>query len=185
MRIALIDNRDSFVFNLRQMLRTAGAEVTILPNTDLQAPERFDRLVLSPGPGLPGEAGVLEDIIRTYADHKPMLGICLGEQAIATAFGGSLHNLQHVFHGIRSDIQRIADDPLLTPLPKIFPAGRYHSWTVCSESLPDCLRVTAISHDEQIMALRHKTLPVYGLQFHPESVLTPNGQQIIDAFINL
>lgn len=187
MKIALIDNYDSFTYNLSHMVKELGADVTVLRNDQFELPqlEAFDKIILSPGPGIPCEAGLLLDVIRHYAGKKPILGVCLGEQAIGEAFGGTLTNLSQVFHGIQTRIQCIAPDPLFEGLPTEFEVGRYHSWVVNQEGLPDCLTVTAISPEGQIMALRHNTLPVYGIQFHPESVLTPSGKQMIANFLKL
>lgn len=137
-----------------------------------------------PGPGIPEEAGLLMDVIRTYAGKKPILGVCLGEQAIGEVFGGKLTNLDDVFHGIQSQIKLTVSDYLFEGLPSKIKVGRYHSWIVDKNSLPDCLEVTAVSEEGYIMALRHKTLDIRGVQFHPESVLTPEGKQILYNWIN-
>lgn len=144
----------------------------------------FDKILLSPGPGIPEEAGLLMDVIRTYAGKKPILGVCLGEQAIGEVFGGKLTNLDDVFHGIQSQIKLTVSDYLFEGLPSKIKVGRYHSWIVDKNSLPDCLEVTAVSEEGYIMALRHKTLDIRGVQFHPESVLTPEGKQILYNWIN-
>lgn len=185
MKILLIDNYDSFTYNLFQYLEEAGAEVTVVRNdqfhlTDVSA---YDKIVLSPGPGIPSEAGLLEDVIKAYADQKPILGICLGEQAIGEVFGGQLHNLDHVFHGVQTPAHIVADDYLFKGLPRDIQVGRYHSWVVQAEDLPDCLEVTALSDEGQIMALRHKEYDVHGIQFHPESILTPDGRTMIENFV--
>lgn len=185
MEIAIIDNYDSFTYNLSHLLKELGATVTVLRNDQfrLEELERFDKLLLSPGPGIPEEAGLLLDVIRHYSGKKPILGVCLGEQAIAEAFGGKLINLEEVYHGIQSRVRRIADDRLFRSLPDEFPVGRYHSWVVSSEAFPDCLEVTAVSQEGHIMALRHRTLDVHGIQFHPESVLTPYGKTMIQNWL--
>lgn len=185
-KVILIDNYDSFTYNLFQLLEEEGAEVTVRRNDRfrLEELEPYDRIVLSPGPGIPDEAGLLKAVIRRYAASKPMLGVCLGEQAIAEVFGGRLYNLSQVFHGVQTPVQVVADDPLFRQLPQSFPVGRYHSWVVSSEGLPDCLEVTARSEEGQIMALRHKVYDVHGIQFHPESILTPCGRQIIQNFLS-
>ena len=185
MHIAIIDNYDSFTYNLSHLVKQLGAQVTVLRNDRFQLPELepFDKLILSPGPGIPTEAGLLLEVIRHYAGEKPMLGVCLGEQAIGEAFGGRLTNLSEVFHGVQTPVQIVAQDPLFKGLPATIQVGRYHSWVVDQQDLPDCLEVTAVSNEGQIMALHHKELPIHGIQFHPESVLTPEGKVIIQNFL--
>lgn len=185
MKIVIIDNYDSFVYNLSHLLKELGAEVTVKRNDQfkLEELEEFDKILLSPGPGIPEEAGLLLDVIRTYAGKKPILGVCLGEQAIGEVYGGKLTNLDEVFHGIQSPITLTTPDYLFEGLPSQIQVGRYHSWVVDQKELPDCLEVTAVSKEGYIMALRHKTLDVRGVQFHPESVLTPDGKQILANWI--
>lgn len=185
MKIVIIDNYDSFVYNLSHLLKELGAEVTVKRNDQFQLEEleAFDKILLSPGPGIPEEAGLLLDVIRTYAGKKPILGVCLGEQAIGEVYGGSLTNLDEVFHGIQSTITLTTPDYLFEGLPSQIQVGRYHSWVVDQKGLPDCLEVTAVSKEGYIMALRHKTLDVRGVQFHPESVLTPDGKQMLSNWI--
>jgi anthranilate synthase component 2 len=185
MKVVIIDNYDSFTYNLSHLLKELGAEVTVYRNDRfrLEDLEAFDKIVLSPGPGIPSEAGLLLDVIRRYAGVKPILGVCLGEQAIGEAFGGKLTNLSEVFHGVQTPITLTADDYVFKGLPKELPVGRYHSWVVDKEGLPDCLEVTAVSQEGYIMALRHRTLDVHGIQFHPESVLTPDGKAMIRNFL--
>ena len=185
LRIVLIDNYDSFVFNLRQLLEEAGAKVDVVHNDafaldDLQ---EYDKIVFSPGPGVPDEAGLMMDVIRHYAGRKPMLGICLGEQAIGEVFGARLVNLKHVFHGRLSHIEQYANDYIFFGLPRRIQVGRYHSWVVDKKDLPDSLLVTAMSDEGQIMALRHKDYDIHGIQFHPESILTPDGAAMIANFL--
>lgn len=183
--IAIIDNYDSFTYNLVQLVEQAGARVTVLRNDRFALPDlaAYDKLLLSPGPGIPQEAGLLMPVIRTYAATKPILGVCLGEQAIGEAFGARLCNLSDVFHGVQTEISLdgpgVADDYLFDGLPHRLTVGRYHSWVVSREGLPDVLAVTAVSDEGLIMGLRHRTLDVHGIQFHPESVLTPLGERII------
>lgn len=185
MKICIIDNYDSFTYNLSHLVKQLGAEVTVLRNDRFTLPQLkpFDKLILSPGPGIPSEAGLLLDVIRHYADTKPMLGVCLGEQAIGEAFGGKLTNLSDVFHGVQTPIEVVADDPLFAGLPRRMDVGRYHSWVVDRAGLPDCLEVTALSAEGYIMALRHRQYPIHGIQFHPESVLTPQGKQMISNWL--
>lgn len=186
MNILLIDNYDSFCYNLFQILEEEGAHVTVWRNDcfDLDDVEAFDKIVLSPGPGIPSEAGLLLQVIARYANTKPILGVCLGEQAIGEHFGATLFNLPHVFHGIQTPAHIVADDYLFRGIERDILVGRYHSWVVQNERLPDCLEVTAVSDEGQIMALKHRTLDVHGIQFHPESILTPCGRQIIANFVN-
>ena len=186
MKIVIIDNYDSFTYNLSHLVKELGAEVTVLRNdcSALEDLEAFDKILLSPGPGIPSEAGLLLDVIRTYAGRKPILGVCLGEQAIGEVFGGKLTNLNEVFHGIQSPVKIIASDYLFEGLPQEIPVGRYHSWVVDREGFPESLEITAISQEGYIMALRHKELDIHGIQFHPESVLTPDGKQMISNWIH-
>lgn len=188
--IAIIDNYDSFTYNLVQLVEQAGARVTVLRNDRFALPDlaAYDKLLLSPGPGIPQEAGLLMPVIRTYAATKPILGVCLGEQAIGEAFGAQLYNLSDVFHGVQTEISLsgsdVADDYLFDGLPRRLAVGRYHSWVVSHENLPDVLAVTAVSDEGLIMGLCHRKLDVHGIQFHPESVLTPLGERIIQNWIN-
>ena len=188
MNILLIDNYDSFTYNLFQYITEEGGadvNVTVWRNDqfDIDDVERFDKIVLSPGPGVPDEAGLLKAVIRRYAPTKPILGVCLGEQAIGEVFGAEIYNLNTVFHGIQSSVRIVADDYIFDGLAPIQQVGRYHSWVVQKEELPSTLQVTALSDEGQIMALRHKTYDVHGIQFHPESILTPNGRKIISNFV--
>ena len=187
MKVVIIDNYDSFTYNLSHLIKELGAEVTVLRNDQfkLEDLEPFNKIVLSPGPGIPSEAGLLLDVIRTYAGKKPILGVCLGHQAIGEAFGGKLVNLSEVFHGVATPCHIVVDDPIFSGLERSITIGRYHSWVVSKEAFPDCLEVTAESPEGQIMALRHKTLNVRGIQFHPESVLTPDGKKMIQNWLFL
>ncbi len=183
--IVIIDNYDSFTYNLSHLVKELGADVTVLRNDrfDLEDIAVFDKIILSPGPGIPSEAGLLMDVVKRYAAEKPMLGVCLGHQAIGEAFGGKLTNLDEVFHGVATEGTH-TDDPLFAGVPQRFTMGRYHSWVVDREGFPDCLEVIAESDEGQIMALRHKEYNVRGIQFHPESVLTPQGDVMIRNFLN-
>ena len=185
MKIVIIDNYDSFTYNLSHMVKELGAEVTVMRNDkfELQELEAYDKIILSPGPGIPVEAGLLMDVIRTYAGKKPILGVCLGHQAIGEVFGAKLENLSDVFHGVATHCHIVADDYIFNGLEKDITIGRYHSWVVSREGLPECLEVTAASDEGQIMALRHKSHDVHGIQFHPESVLTPEGKKMIGNFL--
>ena len=187
MKTVIIDNYDSFTYNLSHLLKSLGAEVTVVRNDQFRLSdlEEFDRIVLSPGPGIPSEAGLLCDVIRTFAGRKPILGVCLGHQAIGEVFGARLENLSDVFHGVATPCHIVANDPIFRALPRNITIGRYHSWVVSDDGLPDCLEATAVSNEGQIMALRHRELNVRGIQFHPESVLTPDGKQIMQNWLKL
>ena len=186
MKIVIIDNYDSFTYNLAHLVRELGAEVTVLRNDQfaLNELEAYDKIILSPGPGIPSEAGLLCDVIRTYAGRKPMLGVCLGHQAIGEVFGGKLENLSEVFHGVATPCHMVSPSLLFEGLAPNFTVGRYHSWVVSKEGFPACLEITAESDEGQIMALRHRDYDIYGIQFHPESVLTPDGRTILSNFLN-
>lgn len=181
MKTVIIDNYDSFTYNLAHLVKELGAEVSVVRNDQFRLPELkpFDKIILSPGPGIPTEAGLLMDVIDAYAPVKPILGVCLGHQAIGEYFGGKLTNLSRVFHGVASTISITAPDYIYKELPAQVQVGRYHSWVVDNEGLPDCLEVTSVSEEGQIMSLRHKQYDVRGIQYHPESVLTPEGRKII------
>ncbi|MCR4612991.1 MAG: aminodeoxychorismate/anthranilate synthase component II [Bacteroidaceae bacterium] len=187
MKIVIIDNYDSFTYNLSHLVKELGEEVTVMRNDQfrLEDLEDFNRIILSPGPGIPSEAGLLPDVIRTYADRTPILGVCLGHQAIGEAFGAKLENLSEVFHGVATPCHIIADDPIFRGINRDCTIGRYHSWVVSKEGLPDCFEITAESDEGQIMALRHKTLNIRGIQFHPESVLTPDGKKMIQNWLRI
>lgn len=211
MKTILIDNYDSFTYNLAHLVKELGADVDVLRNDKfrLEELEMYDKIILSPGPGIPEEAGLLLDVIRTYAGRKPMLGVCLGEQAIGEAFGGKLVNLKEVFHGVQTeallneelrmedvkvrmenvkvrmkDVKvRIEPDVIFKGLPDRILVGRYHSWVVDTEEFPEALAVTAISPEGHIMALKHREYDIHGIQFHPESVLTPDGKTIVKNWL--
>lgn len=186
-KIAVIDNYDSFTYNLVHYLEDLNAEVTIFRNDEFELDELqpFDKIVLSPGPGIPDEAGLLKDVIRTYANTKSILGVCLGQQAIGEVFGGTLSNLEKVYHGVATKVTISVDDELLfSGLDKQIEVGRYHSWVVDSKDFPDVLEITSTDENGQIMSLRHKTFDIRGVQFHPESVLTPNGKKILENWLN-
>ena len=187
MKIVIIDNYDSFTYNLSHLVKELGAEVTVVRNDqfELAELEPYSKIILSPGPGIPSEAGLLLDVIRTYAGKKPILGVCLGHQAIGEVFGGKLENLSDVFHGVATPCHIIADDPIFSGIERDITIGRYHSWVVSNENFPDCLEVTAVSDEGQVMALRHKTLNVRGIHFHPESVLTPDGKKMLQNWLFL
>ena len=187
MKIVIIDNYDSFTYNLSHLVKELGADVTVFRNDKfiLNEIEQYDKIILSPGPGIPSEAGLLLDVIRTYRGRKPMLGVCLGHQAIGEVFGARLTNLSTVYHGVATEGTQYGNDPIFRGIPKRIIMGRYHSWVVDSTSLPECLEVTAMSDDGYIMALRHRHYDIHGIQFHPESVLTPEGRQIVKNWLEL
>ena len=184
-KIIIIDNYDSFTYNLSHLVKELGADVTVVRNDQfkIEELEAYDKIILSPGPGIPSEAGLLLDVIRHYAGKKPILGVCLGHQAIGEVFGAQLENLSDVFHGVATPCRLLTDDLLFAGLPSDITVGRYHSWVVSRKALPHCLEVTAESPEGQIMALRHRSYDVRGIQFHPESVLTPEGKTMINNWL--
>ncbi|MFZ4670620.1 MAG: anthranilate synthase component II [Flavobacterium sp.] len=186
-KIAVIDNYDSFTYNLVHYLEDLNAGVSVYRNDEfeLEELEKFDKILLSPGPGIPEEAGLLKAVISKYAESKSILGVCLGQQAIGEVFGGTLINLDKVFHGVASKVTKsVTDEALFDKLPNEFEVGRYHSWVVANKGFPDVLEITSVDESGQIMSLRHKTLDIKGVQFHPESVLTPFGKQILENWVN-
>lgn len=185
MKTVIIDNYDSFTYNLSHLLKELGAEVTVVRNDKFNLPdlESYDKIILSPGPGIPSEAGLLLDVIRTYAGKKPILGVCLGHQAIGEVFGARLENLKDVYHGVQTEGTQLGNDYIFRGLPKRVMMGRYHSWVIARDSMSDVLEVTAMSDDGEIMALRHRQYDIHGIQFHPESVLTPEGYTIVNNFL--
>lgn len=185
MKISIIDNYDSFTYNLAHLVKELGAEVKVYRNDQFEMNDLADtdKIILSPGPGIPSEAGKLLDVIRYYAGKKPMLGVCLGHQAIGEVFGAKLENLDDVFHGVATEGSQLGNDYIFKGLPERFLMGRYHSWVVSKEDFPDCLEITAQSDEGQIMALKHKEYDIHGIQFHPESVLTPDGRAIISNWL--
>ncbi len=184
MKTLVLDNYDSFTYNLVYILRELGCNLDIYRNDKigLEAVGQYDKILLSPGPGIPSEAGIMPELIKKYAPTKDILGVCLGHQAIGEAFGGGLINLSEVVHGVASKV-RIQPDPLFTGLPEFFTVGRYHSWVIDETLLPQELEVIAKTPDGQIMAVRHVKYQVKGLQFHPESILTEHGVEIIKNWI--
>ena len=181
----IIDNYDSFTYNLSHLLKELGASVTVVRNDKFKIEdlEQFDKIVLSPGPGIPSEAGLMPQVIKAYAGRKPILGICLGHQAIGEAFGANLLNIGNVVHGVATPAHLTAQDYLFEGLPADLEVGRYHSWVVDENCLPECLEVTSRSDDGYIMSMRHKEFDIRGIQYHPESVLTPQGKEIINNWL--
>lgn len=186
-KCVIVDNYDSFTYNLVHLLRELGAEVTVKQNDKfaLEELEEYDKIVLSPGPGVPSEAGLLLDVIRRYGKKKPMLGVCLGHQAIAEAFGGKIEKLLNVFHGVETLINVDTTTKLFKGLPAHLSVGRYHSWVVSKDGFPSELEVIAETADGLIMALQHKEYDLCGIQFHPESVLTPMGKSIVGNWLTI
>lgn len=185
-KILVIDNYDSFTYNLVHYLEDLDAVVTVVRNDKIEPKDclQYDAIVLSPGPGIPKEAGRLMEIIDLAKDEVPMLGICLGHQAITEAYGGKIVNLTKVYHGIATTMQHEGNE-LFAGVDHEFEAGRYHSWNAQESDFPDSLQVIARDEDDQIMALKHKELPIYGVQFHPESVMTPQGKTMLKNFLSL
>jgi len=183
-RILVIDNYDSFTYNLVHYLEDLGCEVVVKRNDQLTLEEvdEFEKIVLSPGPGIPDEAGLLKEIIAKYAPTKSIFGVCLGQQAIGEVYGGKLINLDEVYHGVATKIHLEMEEPLFEGLPGEIVVGRYHSWVVDPE-LPDVLEATSFDENGQLMSLRHKSYDVCAVQFHPESVLTPDGKQILKNWL--
>lgn len=188
MRILVLDNYDSFTYNLVYILRELNDDVEVHRNDKISLEEvaQFDKILLSPGPGIPSEAGIMQALIQTYAPTKSIMGVCLGHQGIGEVFGASLNNMADVLHGI-SDKAIITDptEKLFQGLPSSFQVGRYHSWTVVGDTVPDTMTITAIDEHNQVMALTHKTYDVRGVQFHPESVLTEHGKQMLENWIKI
>ena len=185
MKIVVIDNYDSFTYNLVHYLEDLGATVTVFRNDEfeLQELDIFDKIVLSPGPGIPDEAGLLKEVIKTYAKTKSILGICLGTQAIGEVFGGTLTNLEKVYHGVASKITIIENDTIFNNLPNEIEVGRYHSWVISNDNFPQNLIITSLDENKQIMSIKHSVYDVRGVQFHPESILTPEGKKILENWI--
>ena len=185
-KVLVLDNYDSFTYNLVHYIEALNFEVDVFRNDEIsiEAVDAYNIIILSPGPGLPKDAGILLEVIKTYSPTKKILGVCLGMQAIAEVFGGKLENLSHVFHGVASQLKVIdTTDKLFETLPPQFEIGRYHSWVVSQNNFPTDLIITAVEENQQIMALRHTTYSLYGVQFHPESILTEYGKEIIANFL--
>lgn len=184
MKLLVFDNYDSFTYNLVHLVKKVSKDIAVevFRNDEipLEKVKDYDKIILSPGPGIPSEAGLLLPLIKEYAATKPILGVCLGHQAIGEAFGGKLVNLSTVYHGVALDcLLPTVNSQLFSGLPKRFPVGRYHSWVIDEKGFPEELEVTAVDENGYIMALQHKTYDVQGVQFHPESVLTPSGETVM------
>ncbi|HEV7643038.1 MAG TPA: aminodeoxychorismate/anthranilate synthase component II [Pyrinomonadaceae bacterium] len=183
MKVLLLDNYDSFTFNLYQLVgEVSGIRPDVFRNDkiSLDEVEKYDKILLSPGPGLPSEAGTMPELVKRFAGQKSILGVCLGHQCIAENFGAKLENMERVCHGFGMETRvEVEDELLFRGVPKQFESGRYHSWMVSKEGLPESLEVTALDADGRVMALRHREYDLRGVQFHPESVLTPDGAAIL------
>lgn len=186
-KILIFDNYDSFTYNLYHLVKELGekdVEVHRNDKINLDEIERFDKIILSPGPGIPEEAGLLLPLIERYAAHKSIMGVCLGHQAIGQAFGAGLINLSQVYHGLQTPVEILQEDILFKGMGKEILVGRYHSWVIDPCNLPGELEVTARSKEKQIMGIRHKEYDIHGIQFHPESILTPQGKTMMQNFLN-
>lgn len=188
MKILLIDNYDSFTYNLLHLIRKSclNSEVDVVYNDmlDLESIDKYDKIVISPGPELPENSGCVLEVIRKYSTTKSILGICLGHQAIGEVFGAKLVKMDKVYHGVSSNVQKVGNHSLLDGIPTAFKVGRYHSWAIDKESLPKELEITSLSEDDTIMSIKHKIYDVHGLQFHPESILTECGGKIMARFFS-
>lgn len=189
MKILVLDNYDSFTYNLVHYIEAnENIEVDVYRNDEISIEEvnNYDTIILSPGPGLPKDAGILKEVIQKYSSTKKILGVCLGMQAIGEVYGGTLKNLDRVYHGVATSlIVKDKTDLLYKDLPESFNVGRYHSWIIADDHFPEVLKVTATEENGQIMSLKHVNYNVYGVQFHPESILTDHGKKIIDNFLQI
>lgn len=186
MKILVLDNYDSFTYNLVHYIRELGytdLEVHRNDKISIEDVGKFDKIVLSPGPGIPDESGILKQVITTYSASKPILGVCLGHQAIGEVFGATLENRKNVLHGIANEMTVVKEDVIYKNLPEKFNVGRYHSWQIDKNKLGNELVITAVDHEGDIMSIRHKTLDVCGVQFHPESILTEHGKEIMKNWL--
>lgn len=185
-KIVVFDNYDSFTYNLVQIIeQIIGEKVDVFRNDQipLEEIEKYDKIILSPGPGIPEEAGILLEVIKKYAPTKSIFGVCLGQQAIAEAFGGSLINLSEIYHGVATEATQTNEHKIFNNLPKTLEVGRYHSWAVNPDDFPTELEITSIDKNGMIMSLKHKTYDVHAVQYHPESILTPDGKKILENFL--
>lgn len=187
MKILIFDNYDSFTYNIVQYVEElTDGKVDIFRNDEiaLEKIAEYDKIILSPGPGIPDEAGLLKAVIKEYAPTKSILGICLGLQAMAEVYGGSIENLSEVHHGIATEMtQQISDEKLYKGIPEKFEAGRYHSWIVKKDTLPECFNISSVDEEGQVMSIFHKEYDLRGVQFHPESILTPDGKLMLKNWI--
>ncbi|GAA5220639.1 anthranilate synthase component II [Membranihabitans marinus] len=188
MKVIILDNYDSFTYNLYQFLQEiSDFEIDVIRNDKISVADvaQYDIIILSPGPGVPKDAGNMPAIIQAYKTTKPILGVCLGHQAIGESYGADLQNLDHVYHGVDCSLSILRKDNLFSNLEDGIKVGRYHSWVIEKDSTPEELEITAIDDQQEIMAIQHRSDPVYGVQFHPESILTPQGKQILTNFLSL
>ena len=185
----LIDNYDSFSYNLYQLIGELNPDIRVIRNDEMTIEEirdlKPDRIILSPGPGRPEDAGVIVEAARELGKEIPLLGVCLGHQAICAAFGATVTYAKALMHGKQSTVRQEGGSPLFKGLPETFPVARYHSLAAAPETMPECLQVTARTEDGEVMAVQHKEYPVYGVQFHPESILTPSGHKMLEHFMAL
>lgn len=187
MKILVFDNYDSFTYNLVQIIeQIVDKKVDVFRNDQiaLEDIKKYDKIILSPGPGIPEEAGILLDVIKKYAPTKSIFGVCLGQQAIAEAFGGSLINLSEIYHGVATESTQTKEHKIFNNLPETLEVGRYHSWAVNLDDFPAELEITSVDKNGMIMSLKHKTYDVHAVQYHPESILTPDGKKILENFLN-
>lgn len=187
--IVLIDNYDSFSYNLYQLIGSVEPDVKVVRNDAYTVEEieamKPEAIILSPGPGKPSDAGICIEAIRYFAGKVPVFGVCLGHQAICEAFGGTVSYAKELMHGKQKEIHQIGENQLFQGLPETFPAAQYHSLAALKEKLPEELKVTAESEDGEVMAVEHTKYPIYGVQFHPESVMTPDGKIMIENFMDV
>ena len=186
MKVLVFDNYDSFTYNLVQIIeQILGEKVDVFRNNEIPLEDinQYDKIILSPGPGIPEEAGILLEVIKKYAPTKSIFGVCLGQQAIAEAFGGSLINLSEIYHGVATEATQTNVHKIFNNLPETLEVGRYHSWAVNPDDFPEELEITSVDKNGMIMSLKHKTYDVHAVQYHPESILTPNGKQILENFL--
>ena len=185
--ILLIDNYDSFSYNLYQLIGEIDPDIRVIRNDEMTVDEirllNPDRLILSPGPGRPEDAGIIIEAVKTLGKNIPILGVCLGHQAICAAFGAVVTYAKELMHGKQSDVKFDTDCPLFNGCPKTAPVARYHSLAADASTIPECLKITALTTDGEVMAVQHKEYPIYGVQFHPESIMTPDGRQMLRNFI--
>ena len=187
--ILLIDNYDSFSYNLYQLIGEIQSDIKVIRNDEKTVEEiqalSPDRIILSPGPGRPEDAGICIEAVNFLGKDIPILGVCLGHQAICAAFGATVTYAKELMHGKQSDVRFDMSCPLFKGCPEIAPVARYHSLAADAATIPESLKITALTTDGEVMAVQHKTYPIFGVQFHPESIMTPNGRQILQNFINI
>ena len=185
--LLLLDNYDSFTYNVYQFLSELGADVDVIRHDKIRVADvvtrGYEAVVISPGPGEPKDAGITEDLIGSLKDKLPILGICLGHQAICTAFGATVTYAKELMHGKQSEVKFDTDCPLFKDCPQAAPVARYHSLAADADTIPEELKITARTTDGEVMAIQHKEYPIYGVQFHPESIMTPDGKQMLNNFI--